>query len=236
MSYLAHLAVIAADNDRTWFNSPAIQQQLGSAVKETLLMVSTSALVSIVIGLLLGVILTATRPHGLLPNRPVNQVLGLAVNLGRAIPFIILMFWMIPVTRFIVQTSSGWRGAAVPLAVSAIPYFARLVESNLSGVESGKVEAALMMGASRMRILGGVLVREAMPALIQSVTILIITLIGYSAMAGSIGGGGLGSLAVNQGYYNSNVDVVTIVVIVIVAIVAIVQMCGDMLSRLVDHR
>ncbi|MDO4887201.1 MAG: methionine ABC transporter permease [Actinomycetaceae bacterium] len=222
--------------DGTWFNHPAIQNDLLSATTETLLMVSIATAVAIVFGGLLGVILTATRNGGVLPSLAVNVVIDFVVNVGRSIPFVIFMFLLIPFARFLVNTGTGWLGATVPLAVAAIPYFARLVESNLDGVDHGKVEASQMMGASRSRILAGVLVREALPALIQSATILIITLISYSAMAGLIGGGGLGSLAQTYGYYNNDWDVVIIIVVVIVAMVQIVQWVGNMLSRLVDHR
>ncbi|MCI1675580.1 MAG: ABC transporter permease [Ancrocorticia sp.] len=236
VSTLAPLVIVAADDDKTWFQSPAIQQDLWPSVGETLLMTFWSTLFAVVIGLILGTILAATRPDGLLPHRIVNQVLGFIVNVGRSIPFIILAFWILPVTRAIVGQGNGWQGAVVPLTASAIPYFARLVESNLTGVEQGKIEAAQMMGASRTRILGGVMIREAMPALIQSATILTITIIGYSAMAGAMGAGGLGALAINYGYYRWQFDVTTIIVVVIVVIVAVVQWMGDMLSRLVDHR
>lgn len=226
-------SVLAAD---TWFQNPIIEQGLMSALGETLLMVFWSSLFSIIFGLLIGIVLTATKPEGLLPNRALYQVLAFIVNVGRSIPFIILMFVMIPLTRAVVGSATGWLGATVPLTIAAIPYFARLVESNLTGVEQGKVEAAQMMGASRSRILSGVLVREAMPALIQSATILIITLVGYSAMAGAVGGGGLGQMAINYGYYRPMADVLVILVVVIVVIVNVIQLAGDMLSRLVDHR
>ncbi|MCF2706338.1 ABC transporter permease [Arcanobacterium haemolyticum] len=222
--------------DGTWFSNPVIQESLLPALGETLLMVAWSSLISTIVGLLVGIIVTATKPGGLFPNRVLNSVLGFIVNVGRAAPFIILMFVLIPTTRAIVGTATGWIGATVPLTVSAIPYFARLVESNLSGVEQGKIEAAQMMGASRSRILGGVMVREAMPTIIQSITILVITLIGYSAMAGAVGAGGLGALAISYGYNRWAPDVLIIVLVVIVAIVMLVQMIGDMLSRLVDHR
>ncbi|MDD7384220.1 MAG: methionine ABC transporter permease [Actinomycetaceae bacterium] len=222
--------------DGTWFSNPVVQQELWPATLETLYMTLVSVVFSVVFGLLIGLLLTATRPDGLFPHAVLYSVLGFIVNVGRSIPFVILMFVLIPFSRMVVGTATGWQGASVPLTVAAIPYFARLVESNLSGVESGKVEAAEMMGASRTRILFSVLVREALPTLIQSTTILTITLIGYTAMAGTVGGGGLGALAVNYGYYQWMPDVLTIIVVLIVAFVAIVQVMGDMLSRLVDHR
>lgn len=234
-SLLLHAAAPLAD-DRTWINNPVIRQQLWTATSETLLMTFWATLLAGVFGLIVGVILTATRRDGILPNKAVNSVLGFIVNVGRAVPFIILMVLLINVTRMLVGQANGWQGAMVPLALSAIPYFARMVESNLTNVEHGKIEAAQMMGASRFQILKDVIVREAFPTLIQSTTILAITIVGYTAMAGAVGGGGLGALAINQGYYQSKMDVLVVIVVVIVVIVSVVQFVGDMLSRLVDHR
>ena len=221
--------------DSLWFNDRVIQE-LWPSTLETLSMVGLSSLIAVVFGALLGVVLKATRRDGLLPAPAVNAGLGFIVNIGRSIPFVIIMFLLIPFSRFVTGTGSGWLGATIPLGIAAIPYFARMVESNLDGVEQGKVEAAQMMGASRGKILTGVLVRESMPALIQSTTILVITLVGYSAMAGLIGGGGLGFMAQSYGYNQSVWSVLIIIVVVIVVIVQIVQLIGDMLSRLVDHR
>lgn len=223
-------------DDYLWFDQPSIQQNLWPATAETLLMTFWATLFAGIFGLMVGVILTATRKDGLLPNKVVNSVLGFIVNVGRAVPFIILMVMMINITRMIVGQANGWQGAMVPLALSAIPYFARMVESNLTNVEQGKIEAAQMMGASRFQILKDVIVREAFPTLLQSTTILTITIVGYTAMAGAVGGGGLGALAINQGYYQSHLDVVLIIVVLIVIIVSIIQFVGDMFSRLVDHR
>lgn len=228
--------IYAAAQEGTWLNNPIIQESLLPSLVETLDMTFWASFFSVVFGLLLGLVLYACRPGGLFASRVAYQVLSFIVNVGRSIPFIILMFVLIPFTRTLVGTATGWMGATVPLTIAAIPYFARLVESNLDGVEPGKIEAAQMMGASRLRILSDVVVREALPTLIQSVTILVITLVGYSAMAGAVGGGGLGALAVNYGYYRWSPDVLTIIVVIIVAIVAMVQLIGDMLSRMVDHR
>lgn len=134
------------------------------------------------------------------------------------------------------QTNIGWRGMVFPLAIGSIPFFARLVETNLLAVDSGKIEAAQMMGATRTRIMGDVILREALPGIIQSITVLIIMIIGFSAMGGTVGGGGLGALAYNYGYQRYFLDVLIITVVVLVVIVQIVQMLGDMLSRYVDHR
>ena len=191
-------------------------------------------------GLPIGLLLVATAPAGLLSGSKVARVLyavlGFIVNVGRSLPFIILMISIIPFTRLLVGTTLGWKAAVVPLTLAAAPFFARLVESNVQGVESGKLEAAKMAGASNWQIMMGVQVREALPALIQSVTVTLISLIGYGAMAGTLGTGGLGALAINYGYNLFMGDVMLIVVIDILLIVVIVQWLGDMLSRLVDHR
>ena len=155
----------AGNDDWLWFDDPAIEE-LWPSTLETLSMVGLSSLIAVVFGALLGVVLKATRRDGLLPAPAVNAGLGFIVNIGRSIPFVIIMFLLIPFSRFVTGTGSGWLGATIPLGIAAIPYFARMVESNLDGVEQGKVEAAQMMGASRGKILTGVLVRESMPALI----------------------------------------------------------------------
>ena len=199
-----------------------------------------SGLFSILLGLPIGLLLVATAPAGLLSGTKVTRVLyavlGFIVNVGRSLPFVILMISILPFTRLLVGTTLGWKAAVVPLTLAAAPFFARLVESNVQGVESGKLEAAKMAGASNWQIMMGVQVREALPALIQSVTVTLISLIGYGAMAGTLGTGGLGALAINYGYNQFMGDVMLIVVIDILLIVVIVQWLGDMLSRLVDHR
>ena len=143
---------------------------------------------------------------------------------------------LLPLTRLIVGTTLGWQATVVPLVILSVPFFARLVESNILAVDAGKIEAAQMMGASNRQIRWGVQVREAAPALVQSITTLAITLIGYSAIAGALGGGGLGQMAMNYGYNRFQDDVMIVTVLAIIVIVQIVQMFGDMISRLVDHR
>ncbi|QJC21907.1 methionine ABC transporter permease [Arcanobacterium buesumense] len=234
------LAAIASRRDEgTWFNRPVIQDQLLGAIMETIYMVGLGTLITVIIGLPLGVILAETRKEGLIPHRIFHKTLGAIVNIGRAIPFIILAVIVLYAIRLINipgLSTVGWPAFTIALIVSAVPYFARLVESNVLAVSHGKVEAAQMAGASSLAIMTGVLIREALPAIIQSITILTITVIGYSAMSSMVGGGGLGALAINHGYTRHNFDVVIISVIVILIMVQIVQWIGDMLSRLVDHR
>ncbi len=219
-----------------WFDNRAIQQQLWPATLETLYTTFWATLFTVIFGLLVGVAAVLTSPGGLAPSAWLHRVLGVIINVGRSIPYIILAFLLMNVTRFVVGSYIGWKAAVFTLTIAAIPFFARLVETALLQVDGGKIEAARMMGATRTRIMFDVVVREALPALIQSTTVLIITLISYGAMAGAIGGGGLGQLAMNHGFQRNQVDVTVITVVVIILIVQAVQMAGDMLSRLVDHR
>ena len=229
-------AASMSSEDGTWFNNTVIHDFLGTAIFETLAMTFVSGMLTIIFGLLLGLALVTTGQRGQRPNPPIYWVLSQFVNIGRSMPFIILMIALISVTRLIVGSSTGWQAVCVPLTIGAIPFYARLVETAINDVDHGKVEAALMMGASGLQITWGVLVREALPILIQSATVTIITLLGYSAMAGAVGGGGVGDLAIQYGYQRNQVDVMVITVVVIVLIVGIIQLVGDMLSRLVNHR
>ena len=213
-----------------------ITEQLPEATLQTLYMTGLSTVVTILVGLPLGLALVVTAPGGLRPARTLNSVLSVVVNVGRSIPFIILMVAILPLTRLLTGTTYGWRSAVVPLAVAAIPFFARLVENAVREVSPGKVEAAQMVGASRLGIVGGVLVREALPALVGGVTVTVITLISYSAMAGALGAEGLGALAVNHGYQRFQTDVMVVTVVVIIVLVQLIQMLGDRVVRLVDHR
>lgn len=228
--------LLAAAEDGTWFERKVIQRKLVSATLETLGMTFVSGALTIIFGLLLGLALVSTGKRGQHRNRAVYEVLSQIVNFGRSMPFIILLVAIMSFTRFLLGTSIGWQAACVPLTVGAIPFYARLVETAIYDVDQGKVEAALMMGASGRQITWGVLVREALPTLISSATVTIVTLLGYSAMAGTVGGGGLGDLAIQYGHNRNWTDVIIITVIVIAVIVAIIQVLGDVLARLVDHR
>ena len=224
----------------SWFEevltNRVITEQLPSATLETISMTALSSLFTVLLGLPLGLALVATGPGGLRPARAVNAALAVVVNVGRSFPFIILMIAILPLTRLLTGTTYGWRSAVVPLTLAAIPFFARLVETAVRDVSLGKVEAARMVGASRLAIVGGVLVREALPAIVGGITVTVITLVGYSAMAGALGAGGLGALAVNHGYNRFQTDVMVVTVVVIIVLVQLIQMLGDWLARLVDHR
>ncbi len=229
-------ALPAAKGDPTWLDNPALTKQFFPAIGETLLMVGFSTLFTVLIGLPLGLFMVQTSSTGLTPRPTFHRVAGTIINVMRSFPFIILIIFMLPLTRILVGTTLGWQATVVPLVVGAIPFFARLVESNVQALDAGKIEAAQMMGASNRSIRWGVQVREALPSLVQSTTTLAITLIGYSAMAGAVGGGGLGQMAINYGYNRFQVDVMISTVVAIIVIVQLIQWAGDMISRLVDHR
>ena len=198
---------------------------------ETCYMVSASTLLATLIGLPLGVILTVTRKEHILPNGPVNAVLGAVVNATRSTPFIILMVAIIPLTRLIVGSSIGTTAAIVPLTISAAPFIARIIESSLLEISPGVIEAAQAMGASPMQIIMKVLIPEARHSIVLGVTLAIISLIGYSAMAGTLGGGGLGDLAIRYGYQRFQMDVMIATVVVLIVMVQAMQSLGDWLSK-----
>lgn len=194
-------------------------------------MVFVSTAISTLIGIPLGVILTVTRKEHILPNPAINQVLGIIVNATRSTPFIILMVAIIPLTRLIVGTSIGTTAAIVPLTISAAPFIARIIESSLLEINPGIIEAAQAMGASPMQIITKVLLPEALHSIVLGVTLAIISLIGYSAMAGTLGGGGLGDLAIRYGYQRFQPDVMIATVIVLIVMVQVMQSLGDYTSK-----
>lgn len=213
-----------------------IWPQLWTATVQTLYMVAASSLIAVLLGLPLGVLLQVSDTDGLHPSPVLNKVLGTVVNIGRSIPFIILLVAVIPLTRLIVGTTIGSTAAIVPLALSAIPFYARLVETALREVLPGKVEAAVAMGAGKPTIVRTVLVPESRPSLIAGATTTVVALIGYSAMAGVVGGGGLGDLAIRYGYQRFQTDVMLLTIVVLVVMVQLVQFLGDRLARAVAHR
>lgn len=198
---------------------------------ETLYMVFVASFFTLVLGLPIGAVLFFTEKNGLTPNSWVYKFLGGFVNAVRSIPFIILLVAITPFTRLIVGTSIGVNAAIVPLAVSAIPFYARIVESSLYKVPPGLIEAAQSMGATPYQILTKVLLSESLPSLIQGMTLTIVTLIGYSAMAGAIGGGGLGDLAIRYGYQRFDAAVMAYTVIILIILVQVIQYLGDFLAR-----
>lgn len=219
-----------------WLDNPVIREQIPQATLDTLLMTGVAGLITAVLGVAVGVLLHGTSPGGIFPRATTNAVLGAVVNLGRSMPFLILMIALIPVTRWVVGTSIGWQAACVPLTIGAVPFYARLVETSLREVVPGKVEAALMMGATRWEVVRKVLLPEALPGLVAGLTTTIIALIGYTAMAGAAGAGGLGDVAIIYGYNRFEPDVMTVCVILLVVIVTLVQVIGDLVARRLDHR
>lgn len=209
---------------------------LVEALLETTYMVAISAFVAALVGIPLGVILVTTDKGHILENLPVNSVLGAIVNAARSTPFIILMVAIIPITRMIVGTSIGTNAAIVPLSIAAIPFVGRIVEAALKEVDHGVIEAAQAMGASPWEIIKKVLLPEALPAIILGLTITIISLIGYSAMAGAIGGGGLGDLAIRYGYQRFRADIMLATVVILIAQVQLVQSGGDYLARRLNKK
>ena len=200
-------------------------------IQETVFMVAVSTVIAAIIGIPLGITLVTTSRGHILENRFINQILGTIVNIIRSIPFIILMVAIIPLTRIIAGTSIGTTAACVPLTIVAIPFLSRLVETSIRDVDFGLVEAAESMGATPFQIIRKVLIPEALPTIINNITVLIVNLIGASAMAGAIGGGGLGDIAIRYGYQRFRPDVMLATIIILIVGVNLIQACGDFASR-----
>ncbi len=219
-----------------WVNNERLIDLLVTALGQTILMVSVAAAIGFIFGIPLGVLLHLTKESGLLSNGRLNKSLGVVVNIGRSIPFIILLVALIPFTRFVVGSSIGTAAAIVPLAIAAIPFIARLVEGALLEVPSGLVEAAQAMGAKPKQIILKVLLPEALPGIINAATITLVTLVGYSAMAGTVGGGGLGDVGIRYGYQRFDAAVMMMTIVILVVLVQVIQTIGDYLVKRVDHR
>ena len=209
---------------------------LAQGTIDTLIMSIASCFFAYVIGLPLGIWFSVTTPDGLRPNRGVNTVLGWIINIGRSIPFIILLVAIIPFTRLVVGTSLGVRGAIVPLTVAAAPFVARIVEQSLAEVDKDLIEAAHSFGASNFQIVTKVMLKESLPSLVRGVAITFVNLFGYSAMAGTVGAGGLGDIAIRYGYQRFQGDVMLAAVILCVVLVQAFQSFGDWLARKIDKR
>ena len=203
---------------------------------ETVQMTVISTVVAVLLGVPLGVILVITSRGHIMQNETINKVLGAIVNATRSIPFIILMVAIIPFTRLVAGTSIGTTAACVPLTLAAIPFLARLVETAIKEVNGGVIEAAQSMGATPLQIIWKVLLPEALPTLIDNITVLIVNLISYSAMAGAIGGGGLGDIAIRYGYQRFQGDVMLATIIILIVLVQVIQSVGDYLSRKVNKK
>ncbi len=209
---------------------------LAEAVGDTLIMTVVATIFAYLIGLPLGVILTITQPHGITPNATVNRILGWIVNVGRSLPFLVLMIAIVPFTRLIAGTSVGVKGAIVPLVVSAAPFIARMVETSLAEVDAGVVEAAESMGASTFQIVWKVYLPEAKPSLLLGGAISVVTILAYTAIAGSVGAGGLGDLAIRYGNARHETGVMLVTVVLLIVMVQFIQFIFNRVSAKVDKR
>lgn len=212
------------------------QELLLNATGETLYMVLLAALFTVAIGLPVGVLLFLTRPQGILPNRAISLLLNTLVNTGRALPFVVLLIALIPFTRLLVGTTLGSTAAIVPITLGAFPFFARIVENALDEVDRGRIEAVVSMGGNLWHIVCRVLLPEALPALVAGITLTIVMLIGFSAMAGVVGGGGLGDLAIRYGYQRFDNQIMAATIVVLLALVMLIQKLGDWLVRSLAYR
>ena len=203
---------------------------------DSIVMTSIATLLAYVVGIPLGVLMVLTARDGLHPHRALNAVLGWIINMGRSIPFIILLFAIIPFTRALVGTALGVPGAVVPLTVTAIPFVARMVEQSLTSVDPGLIEAGQSFGANTWQIVTKVYLRESLPSLVRGASITFITLFGFAAMAGCVGAGGLGDIAIRYGYQRYQTDVMVGAVILCVILIQVVQSLFDALARAIDHK
>ncbi|KRA59892.1 metal ABC transporter permease [Caulobacter sp. Root655] len=210
--------------------------EIGQATVDTLAMLGGSMVLTVILGLPLGVILFLTGKGQMLQSRAANGVLSLVINILRSVPFVILLIVMIPLTVALVGTSLGVAGAIPPLVAGAAPFFARLVETALREVDKGVIEASFAMGAKRRQVVLGALLPEAMPGLIAAATVTAIALVSYTAMAGVVGAGGLGDLAIRFGYQRFQTDVMVVTVVLLLVLVQALQMVGDTVVRRVSHR
>jgi D-methionine transport system permease protein len=216
--------------------SPEMFQLIANSTLDTLVMVGLSGLLGTLFGLPLGIFLATSRANELFAAPAANRILGLIVNATRSTPFIILVVAIVPLTRLIVGTSIGTRAAVVPLTIAAIPFIARVVEAAIREVDQGLVEAARAFGASPLQIVRKVLLPEALPALTLALTLTLVSLLGYSAMVGAVGGGGLGDLGIRYGYQRFMPEVMAAVVIVLIVLVQGVQTLGEVIARRLDKR
>ncbi|MCQ2520060.1 MAG: ABC transporter permease [Lachnospiraceae bacterium] len=213
-----------------------ILQMIGKGVLETLYMTLVSTLFGYVLGLPFGIVLAITDKNGICPNRFIYRSLDILANILRSIPFLILLILLIPFTRFVVGKSYGSSATIVPLVIAAAPFIARMIESSIKEVDSGVIEAAKSMGANNFTIIAKVLLVEARTSILVGVTIAIGTILGYSAMAGTVGGGGLGDIAVRYGYYRYEEDIMIVTVILLILLVQIFQFVGMRLANVVNHK
>ncbi len=205
------------------------------AIRDTLVMVGWSGIIAFVLGLFLGIVITVTKPGGILENKILFQILDKLINFFRSIPFIILLTWVIPLSRAIMGTAINVEGAIVPLIMGTVPFFSRQVESALAQTDSGLIEAALSMGSSPLEIIFRVYLRESTAAIARGTTITVISLVGLTAMAGAVGSGGLGDFAIRYGHDRNMTDVTWVTVIVVFILVSIIQIIGNLVVKKNQH-
>ncbi|EGA88847.1 ABC transporter (permease) [Planococcus donghaensis MPA1U2] len=222
--------------DIEWGRIIELWPEIQTAFFQTLMMIGISLSVSLIIGLPLGILLFITDRGLFLENRPVNSVVGFVVNIVRSIPFIILLVALIPLTKFITGTTIGPVAASVSLSVAAIPFFARIVENSLREIDKGVIEAAIAVGATPWMIIKDVLLPEAKASIVQGITLTIISLVAYSAMAGVVGGGGIGDLAIRFGYYRYDNTIMIVTVVILIVLVQLIQQAGDYTAKAIDKR
>lgn len=214
----------------------AMVNEMLEGILQTLYMTLFSAALAYVLGLPIGVILCITDKNGLCPNKAVNSVLGTIVNIIRSVPFIILLITVLPFTQWLIGTTLGATATVVPLVISAAPFIGRMVEGALKEVPAGVIEASRAMGTPNFKIIVKTLIPEAMPSLVNGATITVTTILGYTAMAGYVGGGGLGAIAINYGYYRYNTPVMLATVVLMVIIVQLFQIIGSRIEKAIDKR
>ena len=217
------------------FTARMIEEMLGG-IGETLYMTLFSTLLAYIMGMPIGVALYVTDKNGLKPHKGINAVLGTVVNIVRSVPFIILLITILPFTQWLLGTTLGATATVVPLVLCAAPFIGRMVESSLKEVPAGVIEASRAMGTSNMKIILKTLIPEAKPSLISGCTITVTTILGYTAMAGYVGGGGLGAIAINYGYYRYNTPVMLVTVLLMVIIVQLFQEIGSRIEKKTDKR
>lgn len=211
-------------------------QKLLSATGETLYMVFVSTVIAAIFGTAIGIVVAVTAKNGIRPNKPLNAVFEVIVNLGRSVPFIILLILLIPFTRFLVGTALGTSAAIVPLTIAAIPFVARVVDSALKEVDAGVVEASQSMGDNAWRTVFCVMIPESLPSLLRGLSLTVINLIGYSAMAGTVGGGGLGDLAYKDGYVRYDTMTIVLAVVILIVMVQLIQWIFNFIVWKIDKK
>jgi D-methionine transport system permease protein len=203
---------------------------------QTLYITLISTLIAYLLGIPLGIWVVSTAPNSIAPNRPVHEFMSRIINIGRSIPFIILLVALLPVTRMLVGTTIGPTATIVPMTIAAVPFVARMIEQSLVEVDNGLIEMGQAMGATSFQIIFKVLLTESLPSIIRGISITIINLIGYSAMAGAVGGGGLGDLAIRYGYHRRQTDIMMVTIVLLILVVEVIQMGGNAIASKIDKR